>query len=63
LNFKCVFLITLLHLDQTDRHTSVDAFRRGDKDVLVATDVASKGLDFENVNHVINFDMPEDIEK
>lgn len=49
-------------LDQKDRHTGVDAFRRGEKDVLVATDVASKGLDFENIQHVINFDMPEDIE-
>jgi len=48
--------------DQKDRHTGVDAFRRGEKDVLVATDVASKGLDFENIQHVINYDMPEDIE-
>lgn len=48
--------------DQRDRHNGVDAFRRGEKDVLVATDVASKGLDFENIEHVINFDMPEDIE-
>uniref|UniRef100_A0A183D125 Helicase C-terminal domain-containing protein n=1 Tax=Gongylonema pulchrum TaxID=637853 RepID=A0A183D125_9BILA len=48
--------------DQRDRHTGVDAFRRGEKDVLVATDVASKGLDFENIRHVINYDMPEDIE-
>ncbi|KAH7722522.1 putative DEAD box protein-box ATP-dependent RNA helicase 35 [Aphelenchoides avenae] len=48
--------------DQKDRHSGVDAFRRGEKDVLVATDVASKGLDFENIQHVINFDMPEDIE-
>ncbi|KAI6203341.1 RNA helicase [Aphelenchoides besseyi] len=48
--------------DQKDRHTGVDAFRRGEKDVLVATDVASKGLDFEAIQHVINFDMPEDIE-
>lgn len=30
--------------------------------MLVATDVASKGLDFEGILHVINFDMPEDIE-
>lgn len=48
--------------DQKDRHSGVDAFRRGEKDVLVATDIASKGLDFENIQHVINFDMPEDIE-
>ena len=38
------------------------AFREGRKDVLVATDVASKGLDFPNIAHVINYDMPEDIE-
>jgi len=40
----------------------VQQFRAGDKDVLVATDVASKGLDFADVQHVINFDMPDDIE-
>lgn len=32
------------------------------KDVLVATDVASKGLDFPNIQHIINYDMPDDIE-
>ena len=37
-------------------------FRSGDKDVLVATDVASKGLDFPDLQHVINYDMSEDIE-
>lgn len=30
--------------------------------MLVATDVASKGLDFPNIQHVINYDMPDDIE-
>jgi ATP-dependent RNA helicase DDX41 len=53
---------SFLFLDQKDRHSGVDGFRRGEKDVLVATDVASKGLDFENIQHVINYDMPEDIE-
>ncbi|PAV62618.1 hypothetical protein WR25_10415 isoform B [Diploscapter pachys] len=48
--------------DQSDRHQGIEAFRRGEKDVLVATDIASKGLDFANIEHVINYDMPEDIE-
>jgi hypothetical protein len=34
----------------------------GKADVLVATDVASKGLDFPDIQHVINFDMPSEIE-
>ena len=37
-------------------------FRAGTKGVLVATDVASKGLDFPDIQHVINYEMPEDIE-
>ena len=48
--------------DQDDRVRSVEQFRKGEKDVLVATDIASKGLDFPDIQHVINYDMPEDIE-
>ena len=48
--------------DQEDRDMAIRAFKSGAKDVLVATDVASKGLDFPNVQHVINFDMPGDID-
>lgn len=48
--------------DQEDRTRSVNQFRNREKDVLVATDVASKGLDFPDIQHVINYDMPEDIE-
>ncbi len=48
--------------DQEDRIRSVADFRAGRKDVLCATDVASKGLDFPAIKHVINYDMPDDIE-
>lgn len=48
--------------DQEERSRAVEAYRSQVKDVLVATDVASKGLDFPNIQHVINYDMPEDIE-
>ncbi|XP_066994834.2 ATP-dependent RNA helicase abstrakt [Anabrus simplex] len=48
--------------DQEERSRSVEAFRKNQKDVLVATDVASKGLDFADVQHVINYDMPDDVE-
>jgi ATP-dependent RNA helicase DDX41 len=48
--------------DQEERSKAVSEFRMGAKDVLVATDVASKGLDFPEIQHVINYDMPDDIE-
>ena len=47
---------------QEERDAAISAFKAGAKDVLVATDVASKGLDFPDIQHVINFDMPEEIE-
>lgn len=49
-------------LAQEERHQSIADFKTGTKDVLVATDVASKGLDFPDIQHVINYDMPSDIE-
>eukprot|EP00245_Coleochaete_scutata_P016123 TRINITY_DN7419_c0_g5_i1.p1 TRINITY_DN7419_c0_g5~~TRINITY_DN7419_c0_g5_i1.p1 ORF type:complete len:280 (-),score=69.66 TRINITY_DN7419_c0_g5_i1:249-1001(-) len=48
--------------DQEERDFSIQAFKAGRKDVLVATDVASKGLDFPDIQHVINYDMPAEIE-
>ncbi|KAJ0256703.1 DEAD/DEAH box helicase domain-containing protein [Hirschfeldia incana] len=48
--------------DQEDREYAVSSFKAGEKDVLVATDVVSKGLDFPDVKHVINYDMPSEIE-
>lgn len=47
---------------QEERSQAVSEFRDKSKDILVATDVASKGLDFQEIKHVINFDMPADIE-
>ena len=48
--------------DQTERNEAIQEFQAGRKDVLVATDVAAKGLDFPNIEHVINYDMPKGIE-
>lgn len=48
--------------DQEERTKAIEAFKERKKDVLVATDVASKGLDFPAIQHVINYDMPEEIE-
>ncbi|CAN1145036.1 DEAD-box ATP-dependent RNA helicase 35 [Linum perenne] len=48
--------------DQTDREEAIKFFKAGKKDVLVATDVASKGLDFPDIQHVVNYDMPAEIE-
>jgi ATP-dependent RNA helicase DDX41 len=47
---------------QEERTAAIKAFRAGTKDVLVATDVAAKGMDFPDIQHVINFDMPSEIE-
>ncbi|KAI8324555.1 P-loop containing nucleoside triphosphate hydrolase protein [Martensiomyces pterosporus] len=48
--------------DQEEREYAMRSYREGKKDVLIATDVASKGLDFPEIKHVINFDLPKEIE-
>ena len=48
--------------EQSEREAAIDNFKAGKADVLVATDVASKGLDFPEIQHVVNFDMPDEIE-
>lgn len=47
---------------QEEREYAMRSYRGGKKDVLIATDVASKGLDFPEIKHVINFDLPREIE-
>jgi ATP-dependent RNA helicase RhlE len=43
---------------QNARERALEAFRRGHSRVLVATDVASRGIDVDNISHVINYDLP-----
>jgi superfamily II DNA/RNA helicase len=56
------FAVAAVHgdLGQGARERALRAFRAGKIDVLVATDVAARGLDVSGVTHVINYDCPED---
>ncbi len=47
-------------LGQAAREKALKAFRTGDIDVLVATDVAARGIDIDDITHVINYQIPED---
>jgi superfamily II DNA/RNA helicase len=47
-------------LGQAAREKALKSFRTGDIDVLVATDVAARGIDVDDITHVINFQIPED---
>jgi ATP-dependent RNA helicase RhlE len=56
------FHVGALHggMTQPQRERALGNFAAGRSDVLVATDVAARGLDLEHISHVINFDPPED---
>jgi ATP-dependent RNA helicase RhlE len=56
--------VRVIHGDRTQekRTRALDAFKTGDARVLVATDIASRGLDIDDVSHVINFDLPDEPE-
>ena len=49
-------------IPQNQRERIIERLREGGLDILVATDVAARGLDVERVSHVINYDMPHDTE-
>jgi len=53
--------VAVLHADrsQREREEALKGFRDGRYEVLVATDIAARGLDIEEVSHVINFDVPQ----
>jgi len=59
------FPVTSIHGDRTqrEREEALKRFRCGRSPILVATAVAARGLDIPNVKHVINFDMPSDVEE
>src|SRR5262249_36649436 len=54
------FAVGQLHSDltQPQRNKAMDGFRRGDFQVLVATNIAARGLDVDQITHVISYDVP-----
>jgi len=54
------FKVSVLHGDrsQSQRLRALDQFRRGRNQVMVATDIAARGIDIDDISHVINFDVP-----
>jgi len=58
------FSVISIHGDrsQKEREAALEAFRTQQARILVATDVAARGLDVKEVKHVINYDMPHDID-
>jgi ATP-dependent RNA helicase DDX49/DBP8 len=57
LNFNCVALHS--NMNQNFRSNSLSQFKNFNSKILVATDIASRGLDIPNVGYVINFDVPK----
>jgi ATP-dependent RNA helicase RhlE len=55
------FVVTSLHSDrsQNQRQNALKGFKSGKYQVMVATDIAARGLDIETVTHVINYDIPD----
>ncbi|XP_027071141.1 DEAD-box ATP-dependent RNA helicase 37 [Coffea eugenioides] len=58
------FPATTIHGDRTqqERELALRSFKSGNTPILVATDVAARGLDIPHVAHVVNFDLPNDID-
>jgi ATP-dependent RNA helicase RhlE len=50
------------NMSQNSRQRAITGFRDGNVDILVATDIASRGIDVAEISHVINFDMPDTVD-
>ena len=48
---------------QNERNEIISAFKKQEFPILVATDVAARGLDIRGVTHVVNFQMPKEVEE
>ena len=61
---KVNFQASVLHgnKSQNQRQRSLDQFRQNKVNILIATDVASRGIDVTDISHVINYDLPESYE-
>ncbi|PZN97418.1 MAG: DEAD/DEAH box helicase, partial [Alphaproteobacteria bacterium] len=58
------FAVSQIHgdMDQSDRIKELDRFKSGDINIIVASDVAARGLDIPGVSHVVNYDVPHHAE-
>lgn len=50
------------NMSQNRRQQAIDGFRNGKYDILVATDIAARGIDVSEISHVINYDMPDTVD-
>jgi len=50
------------NMAQNRRQEAINGFRNGEYDILVATDIAARGIDVASVSHVINYDMPDTVD-
>jgi ATP-dependent RNA helicase RhlE len=50
------------NMSQNKRQQAIDGFRGGKYDILVATDIAARGIDVSDISHVINYDMPDTVD-
>ena len=50
------------NMSQNQRQAALDGFRSGKFDILVAADIAARGIDVSDISHVINFDMPDTVD-
>jgi ATP-dependent RNA helicase RhlE len=50
------------NMSQNRRQDAINGFREGKYDILVATDIAARGIDVSEISHVINYDMPDTVD-